>query len=99
MNIILCLKKDTYLYVLDNVNDDEDMLNVMEEMDQEISSHKKIDASFEKIVEDKDAPVNVELNLVKNILESFKSQQGLPGPAGNMLNQFGIVLPRDEEEE
>ncbi|CEG80582.1 Putative SGT1-like protein [Rhizopus microsporus] len=88
-----------------NDNNEEDMHNVMEEMDQEIYGYDKLKNSFEKMPleedekEDEDAPVDIELNLVKNILESFKSQQGLPGPAGNMLNQFGIVLPRDEEEE
>ncbi|KAI8973465.1 SGT1 protein-domain-containing protein [Mycotypha africana] len=48
--------------------------------------------------ENVNAPVDIELNLVKNVLESFKSQQGLPGPVGTMLNQFGIVLPGDIEE-
>lgn len=88
-----------------NDNNEKDLQNTMEEMDQEIYGYDKLKNSFEKMPleedekEDEDAPVDIELNLVKNILESFKSQQGLPGPAGNMLNQFGIVLPRDEEEE
>jgi hypothetical protein len=46
--------------------------------------------------EDEDAPVDIELNLVKNMLESFKSQEGLPGPIGNIMNRMGIVMPRDE---
>jgi hypothetical protein len=37
--------------------------------------------------------------LVKNVLESFKSQQGLPGPVGNILSQFGVVLPGDNEQD
>ncbi|KAH8554010.1 SGT1 protein-domain-containing protein [Umbelopsis sp. PMI_123] len=48
------------------------------------------------IEEDEDAPVDIELNLVKNMLESFKSQEGLPGPIGNIMNRMGIVMPRDE---
>ncbi|KAI1319022.1 hypothetical protein EDD11_005220 [Mortierella claussenii] len=43
--------------------------------------------------------VDVDLNLVKNLLESFKSQGGLPGPGGNLLSRLGIVLPRDEEDD
>ncbi|KAI8095403.1 SGT1 protein-domain-containing protein [Thamnidium elegans] len=82
---------------------EENMTDVMQEMDQEISSHDKISGSFAKLTtneeeEDENAPVDVQLNLVKNVLESFKSQQGLPGPVGNLLNQFGFVLPGDNEE-
>ncbi|KAI9028156.1 SGT1 protein-domain-containing protein [Phycomyces nitens] len=84
-------------------NDMENINELMREMDREISGHDKINASFEKsaqdIEEDEDAPVDIQLNLVKNVLESFKSQQGLPGPAGNILRQFGVVLPADNEEE
>ncbi|KAJ1966747.1 hypothetical protein H4R35_006910, partial [Dimargaris xerosporica] len=43
-------------------------------------------------------PVDVDINLVQNILESFKSQQGLPGPAGNLLATFNIHLPPDRDE-
>ncbi|KAI8372944.1 SGT1 protein-domain-containing protein [Radiomyces spectabilis] len=76
---------------------------MMDEMDEEIYSHDKITASFadgtsEGMEEREDAPVNVRLNLVKNVLESFKSQQGLPGPVGNILHQFGVVLPADEDQ-
>lgn len=80
---------------------DNEFANVMEEMDQEIHGHEKISGSFEKMTteeEDEDAPVDVQLNLVKNVLESFKSQQGLPGPVGNIFSQFGFVLPGDNEE-
>ncbi|CEP09871.1 hypothetical protein [Parasitella parasitica] len=85
--------------------------NVMDEMDQEIYSHDKISGSFAKlstaesngnedvVEEDVEAPVDVQLNLIKNALESFKSQQGLPGPVGNILSQFGFVLPGDNEQD
>ncbi|KAI8821665.1 SGT1 protein-domain-containing protein [Fimicolochytrium jonesii] len=42
----------------------------------------------------KNAPVDLDLNLVKNILESFSAQEGLPGPAGSMLGGLGIKMPR-----
>lgn len=48
-------------------------------------------------LQDEDVPVDVDFNLVKNLLESFSSQQGLAGPATNILNAMGLVLPRDED--
>ncbi|CAK9322014.1 unnamed protein product [Citrullus colocynthis] len=40
-------------------------------------------------------PVDVDVNLVKSFLDSFSSQEGLPGPASNLLGLMGIKLPRD----
>ncbi|XP_053447957.1 protein ecdysoneless homolog [Nycticebus coucang] len=39
------------------------------------------------------APVDVDLNLVSNILESYSSQVGLAGPASNLLQSMGVQLP------
>ena len=44
--------------------------------------------------EDEDA--QIDFNLAKNLLESFKSQGGVAGPGGNMMNVMGLRLPRDE---
>ncbi|KAI0098824.1 SGT1-domain-containing protein [Nemania sp. FL0031] len=46
-----------------------------------------------------DEEVDIDYNLAKNLLESFKSQAGLAGPAGNLLGMMGMTLPRDEDEE
>lgn len=49
--------------------------------------------------EDMDAefsPVDVDVNLVKNLLDSFSSQQGLPGPTSNLLGVMGVQLPKDD---
>ncbi len=40
-------------------------------------------------------PVDVDLNLVKSLVESFGAQQGLPGPAGNLAGLLGLQLPAD----
>lgn len=48
--------------------------------------------------DDVEEVVDIDTNLAKNLLESFKSQGGLPGPGGNLLSRLGIVLPRDEED-
>ncbi|KAI1751124.1 SGT1-domain-containing protein [Xylaria castorea] len=46
-----------------------------------------------------DEEVDIDYNLAKNLLESFKSQAGLAGPAGNLLGMMGMKLPRDEDRE
>uniref|UniRef100_A0A8C6BBM2 Ecdysoneless cell cycle regulator n=1 Tax=Monodon monoceros TaxID=40151 RepID=A0A8C6BBM2_MONMO len=38
-------------------------------------------------------PVDIDLNLVSNILESYSSQAGLAGPASNLLQSMGVQLP------
>ncbi|KAK2938969.1 hypothetical protein FoTM2_002187 [Fusarium oxysporum f. sp. vasinfectum] len=43
--------------------------------------------------------VDIDYNLAKNLLESFKSQAGMAGPTGNLLGMMGFQLPRDEEDE
>lgn len=43
-----------------------------------------------------DEEINIDYNLAKNLLESFKGQAGLAGPAGNILSMMGFQLPRDE---
>jgi hypothetical protein len=42
--------------------------------------------------------VDIDYNLAKNLLESFKTQAGLAGPAGNILGMMGMRLPRDDED-
>lgn len=39
---------------------------------------------------------DVDLGLAKNMLESFKGQAGLSGPAGNLMRAMGVNMPRDE---
>ncbi|KAJ2725207.1 hypothetical protein GGI07_001469 [Coemansia sp. Benny D115] len=43
--------------------------------------------------------VDVDLNLVENIVQSFRAQEGLPGPAGTFLGQFGVHLPRIDSDD
>ncbi|XP_010938622.1 protein ecdysoneless homolog [Elaeis guineensis] len=40
-------------------------------------------------------PVDVDVNLVKSFLDSFSSQQGLAGPASNVLGLMGVKVPPD----
>lgn len=38
-------------------------------------------------------PVDIDFNLVKNLLESYASQEGGAGPTSNILQSMGIKLP------
>lgn len=40
-------------------------------------------------------PVDIDMNALKNILESYQSQMGGAGPAVNMLGPMGIRLEAD----
>ncbi|XP_078284511.1 protein ecdysoneless homolog [Rhinoraja longicauda] len=42
-------------------------------------------------------PVDVDLNLVENLLESYSSQAGLPGPTSNILQSMGLRLPDNKD--
>lgn len=46
-------------------------------------------------MEEELTPVDVDVNLVKSLLDSFSSQEGLPGPASNLLGLMGLNLPHD----
>ncbi|KAL5753322.1 hypothetical protein ACOSQ2_023829 [Xanthoceras sorbifolium] len=60
-------------------------------------SSKKIEGASNATEEmDEDfTPVDVDVNLVKNLLDSFSSQQGLPGPTSNLLGLMGVKLPQE----
>ncbi|KAJ2638701.1 hypothetical protein GGF44_002769 [Coemansia sp. RSA 1694] len=86
-----------------NASEDATLAAAMHAMDKELSA-THIGKSFtlaqrghsadDLAAETDEAPdVNIDLNLVENIVESFRAQEGLPGPAGTLLGQFGIHLP------
>ncbi|XP_062552582.1 protein ecdysoneless [Armigeres subalbatus] len=39
-------------------------------------------------------PVNIDVNVLKNMMESYQSQIGGPGPAANLLGSMGVHLSR-----
>ena len=54
--------------------------------------------SFDRPTDDDDAPVDVDFNLVKNLLESVEAQDGAgPGAAALLLNELGLELPADDD--
>ncbi len=54
------------------------------ESDPENEAHANIDAAQE---------LDIDLNLVKNLVDSFASQKGASGPASNLLREMGIGIP------
>ncbi|KAJ1736075.1 hypothetical protein LPJ61_000218 [Coemansia biformis] len=82
---------------------DAGIVDAMDAMDQELAA-THIGRSFDRhesagsksaseAAADSLPDVNVDLNLVRNIVESFRAQEGLAGPAGTLLGQAGIRLP------
>uniref|UniRef100_A0A9J8DDH3 Ecdysoneless homolog (Drosophila) n=2 Tax=Cyprinus carpio TaxID=7962 RepID=A0A9J8DDH3_CYPCA len=51
-----------------------------------------------ELVEEEIQPLDVDLNLVSNLLESLASQAGLAGPASNLLQSLGIHIPPDADQ-
>ncbi|KAG7006138.1 hypothetical protein G7Y79_00016g041230 [Physcia stellaris] len=47
--------------------------------------------------EDFDEEIEIDMNLAKNMLESFKGQAGMAGPGGNLFGLMGVRMPRDED--
>uniref|UniRef100_A0A1B6M0R2 Uncharacterized protein n=1 Tax=Graphocephala atropunctata TaxID=36148 RepID=A0A1B6M0R2_9HEMI len=76
----------------------------MDQMDRELAStavgksfhkiqtpgKKEMEESFSEV--ENFEPVDIDLNALKNILESYQSQMGGAGPASNMLGPMGVRL-------
>ena len=43
--------------------------------------------------------LDIDMNLAKNLLASFKGQAGDAGPGGNLMGLMGMRMPRDDDEE
>lgn len=61
------------------------------------TSNASEDKNTDMDMEEDFTPVDVDVNLVKNLLDSFSSQEGLPGPASNLLGLMGLQLPQDSK--
>lgn len=44
-------------------------------------------------------PVDIKMNTLKNMVESYQSQLGGPGPASNLLNSIGLKMKTNNHEE
>uniref|UniRef100_A0A4W6ERA8 Ecdysoneless homolog (Drosophila) n=1 Tax=Lates calcarifer TaxID=8187 RepID=A0A4W6ERA8_LATCA len=73
----------------------------MDQMDQELMS-TNIGKSFRSVPREGETgeeiqPLDVDLNLVTNLLESLSCQDGLAGPASNLLQSLGLHLPPNSD--
>jgi hypothetical protein len=81
----------------ENDSTDPQLKDYMAQMDEELSM-TQLGNTFEKVAYDEDngavnvQPVDIDVNLVKNMLESYASQEGLAGPASNLLGSMGILI-------
>ena len=69
----------------------------MEEYMRDIDEQLKATTLSESFKKDADGDVDIDLNLVSNILESFSAESGLSGPASSVLASLGVHLPRDSD--
>jgi hypothetical protein len=81
--------------------EDEEILDLQRSMDAELRSSLKRDmevVSSDEDGGDSEEEVPMDYNLIKNFLESFKSQQGLTGPVQGLAGRLqgsDWALPRD----
>lgn len=62
------------------------------------TSPKENTATSHETDDESEGELDIDFNLAKNLLESFKSQGGMAGPGGNLLGLMGMQLPRDEDD-
>ncbi|KAF2155197.1 SGT1-domain-containing protein [Myriangium duriaei CBS 260.36] len=55
-----------------------------------------LEGEYELSSDEDEGENDVDLDLLKNVLASFGGEHGMSGPAGNVLAQFGVKMPRDE---
>ncbi|KAK9713150.1 hypothetical protein RND81_06G006900 [Saponaria officinalis] len=65
--------------------------------DHSLKKNEGLPATGEEEMDEDFTPIDVDVNLVKSLLDSFSSQQGLPGPASNLLGLMGKQLPVDDD--
>jgi hypothetical protein len=75
------------------VDDEEEDIEAA--MDAELRAALEADGMEDQ---DEEGEAPADYNLIKNFLESFKSQAGLSGPVGNLAGRLqpGWSLPRDD---
>ncbi|KAF9680335.1 hypothetical protein SADUNF_Sadunf06G0110600 [Salix dunnii] len=63
--------------------------------DDQLPKKNEGTSSTMEAMDEEFTPVDVDVNLVKSLLDSYSSQQGQPGPASNLLGLMGLQLPQD----
>lgn len=83
---------------------DATMEELTAQMDAELAGTKVMESFAEADAEaseaaDPMAPLDLDMNLVRNTLRSFSAQQGLAGPVSSLLGSLDVYLPPDAPED
>ena len=70
-------------------------VKVQEKTGESQTSKNENDDSNQTTEDDAMKPVDIDLNLVQNFLESYSLQEGLPGPVSNIFTSMGIKIPEN----
>jgi hypothetical protein len=62
-----------------------------------LEMEKEFEALVAENMDEEDVMEEGEVRLIRNFLESFKSQQGMAGPVGNLAGRMGQTLPLEQE--
>lgn len=79
-----------------SVEDDDEDLDIEAQMEAELKVMLERGDAEDLDLGEEEPPMDY--NLIKNFLESFKSQAGLSGPVGNLASRLqpGWTMPRDD---
>lgn len=66
--------------------------DVVEQMDKELCEHKDIGSVVEQLHDETEHPLDLNFTVVNNLVESFRSQNGAPGPTSSILSE--LTQPR-----
>lgn len=80
---------------MDNDEASEAMSSYFNDMNQELSGTKVASGDCDEWTK----PMNIDSTVLKNLLESFKSQDGMAGPASTLLEPLGIRLDKNSSSE
>ncbi|KAL3926063.1 MAG: hypothetical protein SGPRY_003482 [Prymnesium sp.] len=81
---------------VEQVNDSQGKPTVSASITKGTTDNSMETKSGEADIEEEYQPVDLDLNLVKNLLASYSSQHGLAGPVSNLLGTMGLDLPDDD---
>ena len=80
----------------DGENVDPEWKNYTDQINDELQSTKVMASNDSgdliESLDDLDKPINVDVGILKNILESYNSQNGMPGPASTLLQSLGVDI-------
>jgi hypothetical protein len=78
--------------------DGEEDLDIEAQMEAELKAMLQHGGGDMEELDSGEEEVPMDYNLIKNFLESFKSQAGLSGPVGNLAGRLqpGWTFPRDD---